>query len=838
MKTSTINWEQIYNFYYQIEQDCLVFVNDQQQRFYYQALAIYDQSILKTFSDHSKNHLLEQLSHIIKPLNEINLIVTKAPLASDPVWKNALKGLNYKIDYHSQQALQVQALATKWQVYQHQNFQKQFLQPVAYLIAYNQDETLLKQIYQSLHQHLNQVAIINQILTTKQLVNLLKDSFHFEHQDRFANEVFEQNIKPTFKDFVNLSPINPKVPYLNQHQVPFYFYHFKNFKKDFHQLGDGQKLFYKWTKNKHQEWILSNQILITKTKQSHLKMIKKWFNYYQNFFYCNQTLKQPSQTVSFSQLNPFNQIFVINPYWQLSKPLMIGNQVRQNLIMTIEQNQNYLIISQNDLGLFYQILTYHHLSQKRLLINQTNDRLQKWIDYFQIPTFNINQFWFNPFGSVIDVNDPLFYKKINIKSEQLWKILKTYQPLIADHLQIFFNQGLQELAKLKNDFNWQGLYLKLIDKKSIKVEDQDLVAYKLLTDTVNLFSIHPHLKAIWTKPQVIDHYEKQVQQLTKWQREWENLNTALQPLLNFVIEQKQLKTKSSTQKQLTNWITENKILIETLLKFEQEVNKNKNAKTKVEDHKNDGDRSKTALEKWLEKSQIQTINDLKAIVLKIINQLAKQLKQQSKQLKQQAKTLPIAIEKLNDDEWNQTLCFDWRVAIDMGWQEEIIATMICAINQLLETKIINVNDQIRAVNSNRIHLSLTDDYEQIKQTSDYLLLINAKQNYDWSQLDFNLNTIDQSHYLYYQPDVGKKIHFRRFLEHPSSQILNDKQDHSYYWFYDQLDQYQSWLYQVDHLDYQKALYEFQAKLKPNQIANWQTVKDNNIFVQRLLWKNQ
>ena len=141
-------------------------------------------------------------------------------------------------------------------------------------------------------------------------------------------------------------------------------------------------------------------------------------------------------------------------------------------------------------------------------------------------------------------------------------------------------------------------------------------------------------------------------------------------------------------------------------------------------------------------------------------------------------------------------------------------------------------------NSNRIHLSLTDDYEQIKQTSDYLLLINAKQNYDWSQLDFDLNTIDQSHYLYYQPDVGKKIHFRCFSDHPSSQILKDKQDRTYYWFYNQLDQYQSWLYQVDHLDYQKALYEFQAKLKPNQIANWQTVKDNNTFVQRLLWKNQ
>lgn len=881
MKTTKSNLrfdpEQLYNFYYHRTNKGFYYQDLQSQKYYYQAIIIKDQSILTKFSPYSQDYLWKQIATIMKPLKYFKAFISNNQIDNGSDFDQSFADLNYQLNHQGWfDQKQKQLLAKKWQLYCHRDFVKQFSVPMLIVIFNHQDQQLLQTISNQLLTILNQHQVIANQLTNEQLAQTIKNHFHLNHQDHFGTEVFEKSMKPSFKDFINLDWDEEQIVYYNRHRQQVYFYELMQSAIDYQslkRLDDGEVIYYHYEQEQEQQWVLKEFVLMT-TKHHRYPLIKKWQPVYQNIAFGHVMTKKRLKHKDLQiKLPVFVQPLINNPHYLQTKPLVIGYDANhENHLVTFDLAKPSTVISLNNNRCFDQILSAFYLKQQPMLIQIQNDFLVPWINYFHFEPRVIDQFWFNLFGKIIDIKkDPLFYAKVAAKANQLWTIVLTYQPLISDHLKIYFDQAVDHLYRLGQEsaLNWHELYTTLINHKIIKIEVNDQTQMQLLANTINYFAINPQLCAIWTKSQSISIYEHE---LSKMQRVF-NGYQALKINYDKLIKELQRQSKQTTINKQSLWwddlikhwvdvdkhfnilglkdclminlkeqLTKQGIKVDKLkLKDEELLKLNNDSKLKKEL------KSKTYLQfekyfgAWIglnldEQSYLNVLQSWWKMFVKEIKSAKLKLDQEKAKLPLNLITTLIDLD--------QPLILDWRPLIAKGWNQQMIQTISVAINSLIKDQ-----DTV-LIFDYPLHLQRADfDHPQMQflkadqvdfATLSGQLLINANPNYQWKQLGVDehryLASIDHRYY-YYQNQSGQLQMVIKIVDnHPVDVIRSDPDlSNPYDYFQNQISRYETYLYQSEHLNYQQNLMQLQNRIKPNQLVNRQAIAINNRFANRL-WK--
>ena len=870
----TIDYKQVFNFYYQDYKDSLYYENHEHQRFYVAGLVIYDQSVIAQFSEHSQNYLDKQLANLVAELDEINIAIKYQNLKFNREFNELLKQLDYQLDRQSiiVDRHQVSLLAKKQQVYETLATLNQENELQMVVFFYHRDWQKLKAIKQTLVAFFEQNSIKAQPLSTKGLLNEIKNLFHYQHQDRFGDEIFYHASQPTFSDFVNLKFSPNQSVYHNKHQQPFYFYQL-----DFQQrlnyinnyragawLETNETLYYKWIKTDRQ-WQMLWQILISPNdnlKQHKLQLIKKWQPIYEQllFFQFRQVqqrhLHKSDQTPRLDLLLPI----VKNQRWLVNQPVIIGttlgtNATKNFLIATDTSCSNLVIINHHhDLQIFYQLLTNVYLTNQQAVIHHQSDRLDPWLNYFQIEKHAINRFWHNPFGSAIKITDANFYHHIAKKSSDLWQLIKTYRPEINDRYLGLFQDWVEHLYKLaatnKKVLNWADLYV--IATKTRGEQNHD---FDTLLNVINLFSWNYDFKTMWTKPETVISYEKHLATYLALKKEYDTLHNSLKLRTGLVngleksphragalnINKQPTKTKSPNTKADDNHVPIVDLYLKTLnlieqLQADRTLNTIKDLNMKI------------VKAKPLSIDQNLDWEDQQSQLKKVNRELKKLFERISEKLNQVNALLPIELhDGLND---NQMLVISWRSHTFSS--NAVLKTIQCGLNQAISEQILLIYDQWEPVTSTHRYLTISDDKIDLDTTGGYeQLIVGASQAINWKwfkncdeQLVKILNSVDHNYYWYddrrraLQNQDSQQGHYLfKKLTSPIVKTIESVKDDRTYQVYQKvqraIEHYQKQIYQDHHLSYQQAIYDFQKTTEINHYANQKMIDDNNVFVRRL-----
>lgn len=872
--------EQLYNFYYHRTNKGFYYQDLQAQKHYYQAIIIKDQSILTKFSPYSQDHLWKQIATIIKPLRYFKAFISNHQIDNGSDFDQSFADLNYQLNHQGWfDQKQKQLLAKKWQLYCHRDFGKQFSVPMLVIIFNHQDQQLLQTISKQLLTILNQHQVIAKQLTNEQLAQTIKNHFHLNHQDRFGTEVFEKSMKPSFKDFINLDWDDQQIIYYNRHRQQGYFYDLMQSTID-HQslkhLDNGEVIYYHYQQEQEHQWVLKQFVLMT-TKHHQYPLIKKWQPVYQSIAFGNVVTKKRLKLKDLQKKLPvFVQPLINNPHYLQTKPLVIGYDANHDQqLVTFDLAKPSTVISAHNDRCFDQILSAFYLKQQPMIIQIQNDFLVPWINYFHLEPVAIDRFWFNLFGSVIDIKkDPLFYAKVADKANQLWTIVLTYQPLISDHLKIYFDQAVDHLYRLGQEsaLNWHELYTTLINHKIIKIDASDQTQVQLLANTINYFAINPQLCAIWTKSQSISIYEHEATKLQKVFNGYQDLKTNYDHLIKALQRQsKQTSINKQSLRQddwIKHWVDVDKYFNTLglkdclMIKLKAQLTNQgvKVDKLKLKDEEllklNDNPKLKKELKS---KTYFQFEKYFLAwIGLKLDEQtylnvfqswwkmFVKEIKAAKLKLDQEKAQLPLnLITSIMD--LDQPLILDWRPLIAKGWNQQMLQTISTAINLLIkdqETVLIfdyqlqNRHFQAADFDHPQMQFLKTDQVDFA--TLNGQLLINADPHYQWKQLGFDehryLASIDWRYYYYQNRSEQQQMVIKIIANHPVDVIRSDPDlSNPYDYFQNQISHYETYLYQSEHLDYQQNLMQLQNRIKPNQLVNRQAIAINNQFANRL-WK--
>ena len=846
--------EQLYNFYYQTGDKSFYYQNSDGQKYYYQALVIQDQSVLKHFSDYSQNHLWKQMQTVLAPLAVLKIFIKQQPIWTKARFSQSFSDLNYQINHQGLfDQKQKQLLAKKWQLYCNRDFETQFYQPMLTIVAYHNDRYCLETVFKQMEQLLKQYQISTKLLVGAALIETIKSYFHFDHQDHFGAEVFEKSIKPSFKDFVNLDLNANQDCYYNQRQRQFNFFNLKNQlvnEQFLNQLAKDELIYYHYQQI-DKKWFKAHPVLISSHRHTY-HLIKKWQPVYQQLcFGKNNQLVESNLPIMLEPL-------INNPLYLQTKPLIIGKTNHGEQLVAIDLTKSYLIVSQSNMRVFDQVLTYFYLQQQSMLIQIQSALIDPWINYFHLKSTSIEQYWFDLFGQLISINDPLFYPKVVNKSQQLWKLLTTYQPQVDERLKIYFDQAVQHLYRLQNqvNLNWQELYVTLTNNKLIKIEANDQSQFQILLNAINQIQLDRYLQPIWTKPQSVIKYENQAKKYFKYWEKYQSLKNDHDQLIKQLEKWINLEKQQLDQKwighyfnhclqisELLNAIDHKKYDLtwwSAILKInvvqtsdDEQILTTKAGKIKTNEQ----------LLKLLKAHLESKANDLQAykqLMQTMIKTSAKILKHWKQDLDKVATTLPINLATVVANQ-EQPLILDWRPMIAKGWQTTSIKTLTIAISALVGQNTVLLFDQLQnQADYQQQQIYLLTDYDLIQPPPPNLnLIINAHPNYQWEKYAINnqhLASIDDRYYYCWNNDRQEQQMVKLSADHPID-VVRQAPDlsHPYDYFQNQISHYETRLYQSEHLDYQQDLIRFQNRIQPNRLVNRQAIAANNRFANRL-WK--